>query len=355
MIKSKSKPIFVRLPLKEKILFVNHLSIAVRSGMTLTQGLNMIKIQTRSRSFKKVLDIIIADVESGTFLSASLERFKKTFGNLFINVVRVGEASGTLAENLKYLSDEMKKSYEIQKKIRGAMIYPMVVFVAAILISVGLVVFVVPKFVAVFAQQKAALPGPTLLLINISNFLINQWMYALGILIAIILFFRLLLRLHFTHYYIHRTLLSLPIIGTIMVKFNMASITRILALLLNSGVKIVEAITITADTNDNLVYKKALEVSADYSKRGEYLSKYFATRNDLFPLIVTNMIAIGENTGNLVENLRYLAGFYEEEVDDFSKNLSSIIEPFMLVILGGIVCFIALSIILPIYQLTRTF
>ncbi|MDP1689010.1 MAG: type II secretion system F family protein [bacterium] len=355
MNKSILKPLFVRLPLKEKILFVNHLSIAVRSGMTLTQGLNMIKIQTQSRSFKKVLDIIIADVESGTFLSASLEKFKRTFGNLFINVVRVGEASGTLAENLKYLSDEMKKSYEIRKKIRGAMLYPLIVFTVAILISVGLVVFVVPKFVAIFAQQKAALPLPTTILINISNFLRDDWMYAIGIMLGIIVLFRILLRVQFTHYYIHRTLLMLPILGTIMIKFNMSSITRILALLLNSGVKIVEAITITSDTNDNLVYKRALEVSADYSKRGEYLSKYFSTRSDLFPLIVTNMIAIGENTGNLVENLRYLAGFYEEEVDDFSKNLSSIIEPFMLVILGGIVAFIALSIILPIYQLTRTF
>lgn len=355
MNKSVLKPLYVRLPLKERILFVNHLAISVRSGMSLVQGLNMIKEQTRSRSFKKVLDVIISDVESGIFLSASLEKFKKTFGNLFINVVRVGEASGTLSENLKYLSVEMKKSYEIRKKIRGAMIYPVIVFIVAILISVGLVVFVVPKFVAVFAQQKAALPLPTRILIAISNFLRDDWMVAIGSIIGIILFVKLLLRINATHYFIHKFLLSLPIFGTIMVKFNMANTTRILSLLLNSGVKIVEAIKITADTNDNLVYKKSLLTAADYSMRGEYLSKYFGTRRELFPLIVTNMIAIGENTGNLVENLQYLSGFYEEEVDDFAKNLSSIIEPFMLVLLGGIVAFIALSIILPIYELTRTF
>ena len=355
MDKKVSKPLYVRLPLKERILFVNHLAISVKSGMSLVQGLNMIKNQTRSRSFKRVLDVIIADVESGVFLSASLEKFKRTFGNLFINVVRVGEASGTLSENLKYLSVEMKKSYEIRKKIRGAMVYPTIVFVVAILISVGLVVFVVPKFVTIFAQQKAALPTPTLILIAISNFFRDDWMIAIGCIILIIGLFKLIIKVRITHYYLHKVLLSLPILGTIMVKFNMANITRILALLLNSGVKIVEAIKITADTNDNLVYKKALEDGADYSMRGEYLSKYFGVRKELFPLIVTNMIAIGENTGNLVENLQYLSGFYEEEVDDFAKNLSSTIEPFMLVILGGIVAFIALSIILPIYQLTRTF
>lgn len=348
-----SKNLFLHVSLNDKILFVQQLSIAIKSGMSLYDAMAMIRKQVRSRSMKKILDMIIVDTNNGIFLSTSLEKFKGVFGDLFISIVRVGEASGTLTENLAYLSHEMKKTNTLRKKVRGALIYPAIVLSLTMVIATGMVVFVIPKLTTVFSNVQFQLPLATRILIAISNFLRTKWQITLGGLFGFFFGSWLLLKIHKVRYYFHYLITLLPIFGRMTRQMNMSNIARTLSLLLKSGSKIVEAIRITADTTQNLVYKHELEKAAELAKTGEYLSKHFATNERLFAPVMTNMIAVGENTGNLTENLSYLSDYYEEAVEDFTKNLSTILEPMILVILGIVVGFIALSVILPIYQVTQ--
>lgn len=348
------KFLFLRVPLGERILLVRHLSIAVRSGMSLLESLRMIQKQTKSSSLKKILDTVIVDVDNGAFLSTSFEKFKNIFGDLFISVVRVGEASGTLTENLNYLAEEMEKGNALRKKVRSALVYPVIIMGATFGIATMMMVFVFPKVLPVFQSLRIKLPFATIALIAVANFIAKQGFYAVIGLAALIIGFRFLLRVRRARFYFHRALIALPLFGNMVRNVNMANFARTLALLLKSGVKIVEAVSITSDTMANLVYKDELKKAADMVKTGEYLSKYFREKENLFPAILINMIAVGENTGNLSENLVYLAEFYENEVDDFVKNLSSILEPILLLVMGLIVGFIAVAIISPIYRITQS-
>ena len=348
------KNFFVRLSLNDKMLFIKHLSIAIRSGMTLLSGIQMIRSQTKSGSLKKILDVLLVDIDNGMFLSTSLEKFHGVFGDLFINIVRVGEASGTLTENLNYLAEELKKREELRKKVRGALIYPAVIMAATFGIAGAMIVFVFPKILPVFSSLRVELPITTRMLIALADFMTNN-----GILMAlgIVFFFAgiwLLIKIPTIKFVLHRTLLVLPIFGKVATSVNMANTARTLGLLLKSGIKIVEAVGITADTTANLVYKREIKGAAELVKTGEYFSGYLMKHPNLFPSIMVNMISVGENTGNLSENLEYLAEYYEGEVDDFVRNLSSIIEPVLLLLMGLIVGFIAISIISPIYSITQS-
>ena len=350
----KFQTLFLHVPLQEKILFTKNLALALRSGISLVNSLKMIRNQARTRSFKKIIDVLIDDTNRGAFLSVSLGKFTGIFGELFVNVIKVAETSGTLPENLAYLGDELKKKADLRKKVRGAMVYPMIVLLATIAIAASMVLFVFPKILPLFASFKGQLPLTTRMLIAISDVITNHGLALLFGIIATVVGFRLLLRIGAIRYMYHRALLTLPMVGSAVINFNMANMTRTLGLLLRSGVQIIESISITGATLTNLVYKRELIAAANHVRQGEFFSKYLYRDQKKFPPILVNMIEVGENTGNLNENLNYLAEYYENEVDDFVKNLSSILEPILLLVMGGIVGFIALSFITPIYQLTRS-
>ncbi len=350
----KIKNPFVRVSLNDRVLFVKHLAIGIKSGMTLLSAIRMIQNQTKSKSLKKILDGVSIDLDNGVFLSTSLEKYHNVFGDLFINIVRVGEASGTLTENLNYLGDEMKKQNDLRKKVRGAMIYPIVVLCATVGIAGAMIVFVFPKILPVFASLRVELPITTRILIRTADIVTKQGIYVVFGFIAFIVGWWLLLKIKSVRFVVHRVSITLPIFGKIMQSVNMASISRTLGLLLRSGIKIVEAVSITAETTANLVYREELKHAADMVRTGEYMSKHFIKSPRLFPSIMVNMVSVGEETGNLTENLSYLAEYYENEVDDFVKNISSIIEPVLLLFMGIIVGFIAISIISPIYSITQS-
>ncbi len=345
---------FLSVPLQEKILFTKNLALSLKAGVSLVKSIQFLHEQTRSKSFKKILETVIDDTNRGVFLSASLQKYQNTFGELFVNIIKIGETSGNLPENLLYLGDELKKRYDLKKKVRGASIYPMVVFVATIVIAVSMIVFVFPKLLPLFTSLKVELPLTTRILIAVSSAVTNYGFYLLGGLVAFLIGFMFLMRLKPARLIYHTILLHTPILGTVMVNFNMANFSRTLGILLKSGVNIVEAVTITGNTLSNLVYQKYLGNAAGEIQRGTFLSRYLSVYHHYFPLLAVNMIEVGENTGNLTENLFYLAEYYENEVDDFVKNLSSILEPVLLIFMGFIVGFIALSFITPLYQITRS-
>lgn len=349
----KSITLFMRVPLQEKILFARHMSIGIKSGMTLIASLELIREQTRSKSLKRIIDQVIDDVNAGVFLSKSLERYQNIFGELFVNIIRIGESSGTLSENLIYLTDELQKKHALITKVRGAMIYPAVVLCATIGIAVGLIVFIFPKILPVFQSVKVKLPFTTRTLIALSKLLTENGITAIITLIAFIILIIVLVRIKAVKHVIHHALLSMPITKAIMVKVNLANFSRTLGLLLKSGVHITDAVAITASTTANLAYRHEIAASAQIIQKGEFLSAFLSRNKKLFPPIAVNMIRVGENTGNLVENLNYLSEYYENQVDDFVKNLSSVLEPVLMLVMGVIVGFIALSIITPIYSLTQ--
>ncbi|MDP3880692.1 MAG: type II secretion system F family protein [bacterium] len=346
--------LFIRISLQERVMFARHLAVGLKSGMTLQKSLQMIIDQTKSKSFKKILQKFIDDTTNGMFLSDSMEKYRSIFGELFINIVRVGEQSGTLIENLNYLSSELKKKKALKSKVRGALIYPVIILIATIGIVATLMIGVFPKILPVFSNLNIDLPITTRILIVVSTFMSN---YTILLIIALFVFIAAIWWISHYDFYKriwHRTLLSLPVIGKIVIKVNSTTFTRVLGLLLKSGVQIIEAVEITASTMDNYVYRREIQKGAEELRKGDFFSKYIRTKKKFFPVTLVNMIEVGENTGNLTENLAYLAEFYEGEVDETLKNLSSIIEPILLLIMGLLVGFIALSVITPIYSISQT-
>ena len=347
------KNFFLKVSLREQVLFAKHLAIMSKAGMPLLDSLVMLKKQTRSKSLAKIIDYVAADISNGQFLSASLERYRSIFGNLFIDIIRVGEASGILSENLNYLAEELKKKQELRRKVIGAMIYPLVILVATLGITGFLPMFIFPKILPVFKSLNVKLPVSTQILIKISNLMTQYggWV-ALGILLFIAALW-LLLKITPIKFYYHFILLHTPIIGNLVKAVNLANFCRTLGLTLKSGLELVKAIPITAGTLSNLVYKKELQIIAEELTKGEAISKHIMKRPKIFPPMVAQMIVVGENTGNLSETFLYLSEFYDGEVGEFTKNLSNVLEPLLMVTMGIIVGFVAISIITPIYEVTQ--
>lgn len=346
--------LFFRLSTKQKMIFARNLEVMIRSGMQLLQSLEIIKNQTKSATFKAVIDQIIGDVKNGHFLSVALERHKSIFGEFFINLIRVGESSGTLTENLQYLTEELRKKDELNKKVRGAMVYPAFILVATAGITAVLTFFIFPKILPVLTSIKVQLPLSTRIFIKISGFLFDYGFYAFGGLILFIIGFVLMLRVEKFRYRWHSFILKIPVIQESVKTVNMINFSRTLGILLKSGIKIVEALEITSRTLSNLVYRREVSQLSEVVKRGEPMSQYLLQRTDLFTPIFTQMVIVGENTGKLDESILFLSNFYESEMEEATKSLSSFLEPILLLIMGGVVAFVALAIITPIYTITQT-
>lgn len=336
------------------MLFARNLEVMIGSGMQILQSLDILKKQTQSKVFTVILDQLIADLKNGHFLSAGMERYKDIFGDFFINLIRVGETSGTLSENLKYLAEEMSKKDELRKKIRGAMVYPIIILVATLGITGILAFFVFPKILPVLKSINVQLPAVTLFFIWFSEFMLafGGWVGAglavLGIGVGLIL------RIRAVRQHWQALTLSIPLVNNMVKAVNLVTFARTLGLLLKAGVKIVEALEITADTIVNAVYREEIKRISESVRQGDAMSPHLIARPHLFPPLFSQMVLVGENTGKLDESFIFLANFYETELDESTKTMSSFLEPAMLLIMGLIVGFVALAIITPIYKITQT-
>jgi type II secretory pathway component PulF len=345
---------FTRFSIKEQTLFAKRLSFLIEAGVPLLESLYLIRNQTKSRSQQKIFDAVIADVAGGQYLSTGLSKFKDHFGVFTINLIRIGELSGSLAENLTYLADELSKKHALQRKVKGALVYPIFITVTTLGVTSMLTVFIFPKIMPVFVSLDIALPLSTRILLLVSVFL-KAWgvFVAFGGVLGIMLFLYMRTRITALTRFTDYALLHLPIAGEIARSYNVSNFCRTLCLLLRSGVPITEAFEITASVTKNLAYREAyLEVAAQVLK-GEQISKHLRTGTALFPDMLPHMIAVGETSGTLTKSLGYLAELYESEVDEKTKNLSNTIEPLMLVVMGLIVGVIAVSVVTPIYEVTK--
>jgi type IV pilus assembly protein PilC len=343
-----------RMSVKEQTFFMKRLSFLIKAGIPLMESLVILEEQTIKKTHALIFRSVSGDIERGLDLSTSLTKFPHMFNDFSINIISFGESAGMLSENLEYLAEELKKKDALRKKIIGAFLYPIIVTLATFGITGFLMVYLFPKIMPVFTSLHITLPLSTRIVIALSNFLRHHGLaFILSIIILLTALVIVLKKNSRFHFYFDRTVLKMPIIGNIIERYNLANSTRTLGILLKSGVTINESLEIAGKISSNIVYKKEFAKLSLVVNRGEKMSAYLKTVGDLFPDVLTQIISVGERSGNLSESLIYLSEMYEAEVDDFTKNLASTIEPVLMITMGIMVGFIAISIITPIYGITQ--
>lgn len=337
----------------EKVFFTQNLQVMVRAGLPLATALKTIATQTNHRGFAEVLGEIAAEVERGIPLSDGLAKYPKIFSDLYVNMVRAGEKSGKLDEVLVQITNQLRKNHALVSKVRGALTYPIIVVIAMVGIGIGMMIFVVPKISQVFADVNAQLPLPTRILIATSNFLVDHGWWVLAGAILLIIALGRGVRTAKGRLLWHGLILRLPIISSIVKKINLAKFSRTFSSLLKTDIPIVQAFHITSSTLGSVLYRNAIETASERVKKGVAVAAILRDYPRLFPPLITQMTAVGEETGTLDTILTELAEFYEEDVDRTMSNLATIIEPILMILLGFGVGGMAVAIILPMYSLAQ--
>lgn len=337
----------------ELVVMSRNLAAMLRAGLPLTRSLSVTERQTKNPKFKEALGTIREDISRGSQFNEALAKYPKIFSQLFISMVKAGEEGGTLAEALDTISVQMERSSNLKKKIRGAMIYPIIVISVMIILGILMMIYVVPTLSSTFRELEVDLPASTQLIIGISDFLSNHSIIAL---LGVILFFIMAtaaFRTRFGQRSFEWSIIRFPIIGTLVKETNAARTARTLSSLLRSGVDVVNALTITEEVVQNSFYKTIVRDAAIRVEKGKPLSEAFIENEYLYPILVGEMVAVGEETGQISVMLEEVADFYEEEVERKTKDLSTVIEPILMVVIGAGVGFFALAMISPIYSISE--
>ncbi len=324
------------------------------AGLAIDESVDVLQKQA-SGSLGRILAHLSATVKHGETLATGLSAFPHVFSPLFINLVASGEASGNLQGNLMNVVSHLEKEYELNSKIRGALIYPTVIMVMAGVISAGIFIFVIPNVVAMFKSLKVELPLPTRILIAVAEFVTNHGFLTVAMILGAIAVIASMRKISYFDKALHGLLLITPVIGGITKKVNMARLTRSLGTMVKSGISIDEAVVITQNTLDNIYYKTIVEDMKNAIKLGNDLSTVLEKHPRLIPPMASHVIFVGEQAGSLGDMLMYLATFYETEVSEVTKNLSELMEPFLLIFIGVMVGGLALAVMTPIYEVVGSF
>lgn len=341
-----------RIKDEDRILFMRNLGAMLHAGLPLVRALNVIERQTRKAKIKDIVTAMIKSIEQGGALSVGMEQHPKMFSGLVISMVRAGEESGSLIETLKNISDQLEQTSELKKKVRGAMLYPLIVVSALLIVGVIMLVYIVPTLTKVFTDMNVELPFTTRIVVGLSDFLATH--FILGLLIAGVSIgaYIAALRTERGKIIFESIFLRVPVIGQLMREVNSARTGRTLASLLSAGVSMLAAMDITCDVVQNRHFRTVLEAAKKQVEAGKPLAEVFTKSDQLYPPLVGELIAVGEETGALPDMLREVATYYEKEVEQKTKNMSAVIEPFLMLIVGGGVGFFAVSMISPIYSIT---
>jgi type IV pilus assembly protein PilC len=340
---------FQSVPLKERMVFARNLSVMIASGLTLSRSISNLVAQTRNKYFKKILAQIFDDVQGGKTLSESLARYPNVFSELFVNMVYVGEISGNLDKVLDILAVQLEKEHDLISKVKGALTYPAVVVVAMIGIAILMLTYILPKILGVFSDMKVTLPATTVFVINLSNFIRDHSVLLILLFIGALIFLKFFLKTDTGKRSLSFVTIYTPVVSNIVVKVNCARFARIYSALLKSGVSVIDSLGIVSRTLSNVYYKDALKEGISAIQKGTDLSDIIAMYPKIFPVLVSQMLEVGEETGKTETVLEKLADFYESEVDQITKNLSSIIEPVLMLMIGGMVGFFAVAMMQPMY------
>ena len=345
---------FKKLSRREVIVFTRQLATLLRTGTALLPALTTICDQTANHKFKRILEEIQQTVQSGKSFSEALEAYPAVFSELFVSMVQVGETGGMLDKVLDRLASLGTQEMEMSSRIQSAMIYPIVLVSIAFIVVNFLMIGVLPKFVSVFRASETALPLPTQIVMGISWIGRKLWFPISLAITAIVFWFRAYIKTDKGKFRMHKIWLKFPIFGPLYNKIQITRFSRILSSLLSSGIPILQALVVVEKTISNVILRRAIQNVRISIGEGHSLADPFAV-SGLFPPIVISMIATGEKSGNLDVMLNEVAEFYEPEIENTVKNLTTLLEPFMLLVMGLIVAFIALSVLLPIFNLISVF
>lgn len=344
---------FNRVSFGDLVNMTRQLATMVGAGLILSDALDILSEQEVNKTLKQALVEISNDVKSGITLSQALVKHPDIFPLLYVNLVKSGEASGKLDDVLLRMADSLEKEREFKSRVKGAMIYPVLVITMMFAVMLVMMIFVIPKLTALYSQSSIELPLPTQILIGASDVLVNYWWLLLAGIIGFIIGFRRWVATVNGAQIYDKLILKVPIIGKLIINITMTDFTRTLGLLIGAGIPLLESIEIVGDITSNTQYKNALNEAYSGVSRGLPFSTLLAST--IFPRIVPQMVKVGEETGKVDEIFLKLAGFFESESDHMVKNLTTAIEPLVLIILGIGVGFLVISIILPIYKLTTSF
>ena len=345
--------IFEKVSLVDTLAFTKHVCLMLKSGIPLPESILILEKQTSHSAFKKLLLRIHQEIANGQPLYKALSQFSHVFDAFYVSLIKVAEESGSLEKNLDYLALHLKKQHEFTSKVRGALLYPSIVLGVAIITGIGLSIFVLPKLIDLFASLDVELPLSTRILLWFAEIMKNYGTFLLSSLVLLFVLIRWAITTQIIKPRWHFFLLSLPVLGVFMQNIQLASMFRNIGTMLGAGVHISTALDAQFETTTNCIYKDCLAGIRSGVKKGKSIEEILTKTNKKFmPLIAVRMTGVGEKTGKLDETFVYLGDYFEDEVDNTSKNLSTIVEPVILIIVGLIVAFIAVSIIGPIYQFT---
>ncbi len=342
---------FISISLTDKLMFTRNLSVMISSGLPLSKAINNISFQAKKKRFASILKEIHNNIQKGESFADALARYPGIFDDLFVNMVRVGETSGNLEEVLGILALQLEKEHELVSKVKGAMTYPAVIVVAMIGIAILMLTYILPKLTGVFTEMEVELPASTRFIISVSDALRN---HAVLVGVGIAVFIVLLKGLFSTSNgkkILAFLAINIPVVSNMIIKVNCSRFARIYSSLLRSGVPAVESLRIISETLTNYYYSKALKESVYKIQKGLTLSSIISKYPRIFPILVVQMLQVGEETGKTEDVLSKLAEFYEDEVTQLSKNMSSIIEPVLMIFIGSAVGFFAVSMLQPMYSI----
>jgi type IV pilus assembly protein PilC len=334
--------------------FTRQLSTMITAGLPITEALLILRSQSK-KSMQTVVAQLLADVEAGDSFSNALAKHPKVFSKTYMALVRSGEVGGVLDAVLLRLADNLEKQQEFGSKVKGALIYPVIIVVGMVIVSVIMMVFVIPKLLSLYADFNATLPLPTLILIGISNFFVKFWFVIIAFIGIALYSFKVYRDTPTGRHKTDELLLKIPVFGELQKQSVLTELTRTLSMMVGAGVSILEGLRISADVITNTVISDALVDAANQVEKGFPVAFAFSKHPEAFPFILSQMIAVGEETGKMDEVLSKISHIFEIESDEKVKGLTAAIEPVVMVILGLGVGFLVIAVILPIYNLTSSF
>ncbi len=361
VIRLKPAPKEIELPFfkhkikdRELMVVTKQLSSMLASGLPLDESLNIIAEQAESKKMGEILYKIKLDVQGGSSFSQALRKFKDIFPPMYINMVRAGEQTGNLDGVLGRLADMMEKRIALKRKVKGALIYPTIVSIVAVGVIALIMTFVIPTFAEMYNSSGMHLPLPTQIVINVSLFMKHYFWYMLVGLIVFVIVLRISYKkIYSVRRFMDKLLLNIPIFGVLVRKGSIANFATILSSLSASGIDILDSLEISAKTAGNVIIEETLMEVKEMVRRGDNLSFAMASVGE-FPDMVIQMVSVGEETGTLDEMMAKVSKYYEDEVDNAVKNLTNMIEPIIIIVLGGIIGFLVISMYLPIFKIGET-
>lgn len=337
--------------LQDKLIFMRNLKVMVGAGIGLPKTLEVLEAQASSKKLKKALRDMREKVLQGHQLSETMQAYPDIFPALFVNMIRTGEESGTLENVLSQLALQLEREHDLKSKIQGALMYPAVIVIAMIGIGTLMLVLVVPQLARTFKDLGVELPLTTRFVIGFADFLVNFWYIAIVLVLLAIVGLYQLIRSKTGKEALDAVVLRLPVFGNIVKKINTAFFARTLSSLIGAGIPIVRSLEVTSTVLQNTKFQEVLLLASKEMRKGTKLSEVLSRHTNLYPLVVVQMLEVGEETGQTSDLLAKLADFFEEEVATITKNLASIIEPLLMLIIGAVVGFFAVSMIQPMYSM----